>query len=311
MDFHHVSVMLEESIDALNIKPEGIYVDATLGGGGHSYRICEKLGSNGKLIGIDQDVNAIAASTERLKDYKEKIILVNDNFKNIKEILQRLNILSVDGVVADLGVSSHQLDEGERGFSYQQDAALDMRMDRKNPLSAYNIINEYSEEELTNIIFSYGEEKWARRIAKFIVQRRETAPISTTGELVDVIKKAIPAAARRDGPHPAKRTFQAIRIAVNNELGILESAIMDFADVLKPGGRMAIITFHSLEDRIVKQTFSRLSSKCECPPQFPVCVCGKKPVTKIVVRKPIVPSEQELTVNPRARSAKLRVVEKL
>ncbi|WP_094547578.1 16S rRNA (cytosine(1402)-N(4))-methyltransferase RsmH [Petroclostridium xylanilyticum] len=311
MDFHHVSVMLEESIDALNIKPEGIYVDATLGGGGHSYRICEKLGSNGKLIGIDQDVNAIAASTERLKDYKEKIILVNDNFKNIKEILQRLNILSVDGVVADLGVSSHQLDEGERGFSYQQDAALDMRMDRKNPLSAYNIINEYSEEELTNIIFSYGEEKWARRIAKFIVQRRETAPISTTGELVDVIKKAIPAAARRDGPHPAKRTFQAIRIAVNNELGILESAIMDFADVLKPGGRMAIITFHSLEDRIVKQTFSRLSSKCECPPQFPVCVCGKKPVTKIVVKKPIVPSEQELTVNPRARSAKLRVVEKL
>ncbi|MBZ4644969.1 MAG: rRNA (cytosine1402-N4)-methyltransferase [Petroclostridium sp.] len=311
MDFHHVSVMLEESIDALNIKPEGIYVDATLGGGGHSYRICEKLGSNGKLIGIDQDVNAIAASTERLKDYKEKIILVNDNFKNIKEILQRLNILSVDGVVADLGVSSHQLDEGERGFSYQQDAALDMRMDRKNPLSAYNIINEYSEEELTNIIFSYGEEKWARRIAKFIVQRRETAPISTTGELVDVIKKAIPAAARRDGPHPAKRTFQAIRIAVNNELGILESAIMDFADILKPGGRMAIITFHSLEDRIVKQTFSRLSSKCECPPQFPVCVCGKKPVTKIVVRKPIVPSEQELTVNPRARSAKLRVVEKL
>jgi 16S rRNA (cytosine1402-N4)-methyltransferase len=303
--------MLEESIDALNIKPEGIYVDATLGGGGHSYRICEKLGSNGKLIGIDQDVNAIAASTERLKDYKEKIILVNDNFKNIKEILQRLNILSVDGVVADLGVSSHQLDEGERGFSYQQDAALDMRMDRKNPLSAYNIINEYSEEELTNIIFSYGEEKWARRIAKFIVQRRETAPISTTGELVDVIKKAIPAAARRDGPHPAKRTFQAIRIAVNNELGILESAIMDFADILKPGGRMAIITFHSLEDRIVKQTFSRLSSKCECPPQFPVCVCGKKPVTKIVVRKPIVPSEQELTVNPRARSAKLRVVEKL
>lgn len=311
MDFHHVSVMLEESIDALNIKPEGIYVDATLGGGGHSYRICEKLGSNGKLIGIDQDVNAIAASTERLKDYKEKIILVNDNFKNIKEILQRLNILSVDGVVADLGVSSHQLDEGERGFSYQQDAPLDMRMDRKNPLSAYNIINEYSEEELTNIIFSYGEEKWARRIAKFIVQRRETAPISTTGELVDVIKKAIPAAARRDGPHPAKRTFQAIRIAVNNELGILESAIMDFADILKPGGRMAIITFHSLEDRIVKQTFSRLSSKCECPPQFPVCVCGKKPVTKIVVRKPIVPSEQELTVNPRARSAKLRVVEKL
>jgi 16S rRNA (cytosine1402-N4)-methyltransferase len=304
-------VLLQESVEALNIKPDGIYADGTLGGGGHSYRICERLGNNGKLIGIDQDSNAIAAAAQRLKEYESKVIFVNDNFANIKSILDKVEMNAIDGAIMDLGVSSHQLDEGQRGFSYQHDAPLDMRMDRRNTLTAKSIVNEYSEEEIRKIIFEYGEEKWAKRIANFIVQHRQTAPIETTGELVEIIKRAVPAGARRDGPHPAKRTFQAIRIAVNDELGILETAIRDFVDVLKVGGRLAIITFHSLEDRIVKQTYNSLSSGCECPPQFPICICNKKPIVKLVNRKPRLPSEQELEENPRARSSKLRVLEKL
>jgi len=311
MEFHHVSVLLEKSIEALNIRQDGIYVDATLGGAGHSYEICKRLGSNGKLIGIDQDENAIRAAEDKLINFKDKIILVKDNFKNSLKILRELDIEAIDGVIMDLGVSSHQLDSAERGFSYQHDAALDMRMDRDTSFSAYNVVNEYSEQELARIIFEYGEEKWAKRIARFIVQEREKHAIHTTGELVEIIKKAIPASARREGPHPAKRTFQAIRIEVNGELAILEESIRNFVQLLKKGGRMAVITFHSLEDRIVKKTFSSLSSPCECQPSFPVCVCGKSPVVKMITRKPIVPDDEELEFNPRARSSKLRVVEKL
>ncbi|MCG8500616.1 MAG: 16S rRNA (cytosine(1402)-N(4))-methyltransferase RsmH [Firmicutes bacterium] len=311
MNFHHVSVLFKESIDALAIQGNGIYVDATLGGGGHTYGICEKLGANGKVLGIDQDINAVNAATKRLEAFKDKVIVVNDNFKNIKHILEQLSIVSIDGVVMDLGVSSHQLDAGERGFSYQQDAPLDMRMDRRNTLTACHVVNEYSEDEISAIIHEYGEEKWAKRIAKFIIEERKVKTIAKTGELVEIIKRAIPAAARREGPHPAKRTFQAIRIEVNNELGILKNAIKDFVDVLRTGGRMAVITFHSLEDRIVKQTFKELGRGCKCPPKFPVCVCGGQPVVKVMNRKPVVSSDEELKDNPRARSAKLRIIEKL
>ena len=311
MNFHHVSVLFKETIDALAIEGNGVYVDATLGGGGHTYGICEKLGANGKVLGIDQDINAVNAATKRLEAFKDKAIVVNDNFKNIKHILEQLSIVSIDGVVMDLGVSSHQLDAGERGFSYQQDAPLDMRMDRRNTLTACHVVNEYSEDEISAIIHEYGEEKWAKRIAKFIIEERKVKTIAKTGELVEIIKRAIPAAARREGPHPAKRTFQAIRIEVNNELGILENAIKDFVDVLRTGGRMAVITFHSLEDRIVKQTFKELGRGCKCPPKFPVCVCGGQPVVKVMNRKPVVSSDEELKDNPRARSAKLRIIEKL
>ena len=311
MNFHHVSVLFKETIDALAIEGNGVYVDATLGGGGHTYGICEKLGANGKVLGIDQDINAVNAATKRLEAFKDKAIVVNDNFKNIKHILEQLSIVSIDGVVMDLGVSSHQLDAGERGFSYQQDAPLDMRMDRRNTLTACHVVNEYSEDEISAIIHEYGEEKWAKRIAKFIIEERKVKTIAKTGELVEIIKRAIPAAARREGPHPAKRTFQAIRIEVNNELGILKNAIKDFVDVLRTGGRMAVITFHSLEDRIVKQTFKELGRGCKCPPKFPVCVCGGQPVVKVMNRKPVVSSDEELKDNPRARSAKLRIIEKL
>lgn len=311
MNFHHVSVLFKETIDALAIEGNGVYVDATLGGGGHTYGICEKLGANGKVLGIDQDINAVNAATKRLEAFKDKVIVVNDNFKNIKHILEQLSIVSIDGVVMDLGVSSHQLDAGERGFSYQQDAPLDMRMDRRNTLTACHVVNEYSEDEISAIIHEYGEEKWAKRIAKFIIEERKVKTIAKTGELVEIIKRAIPAAARREGPHPAKRTFQAIRIEVNNELGLLKNAIKDFVDVLRTGGRMAVITFHSLEDRIVKQTFKELGRGCKCPPKFPVCVCGGQPVVKVMNRKPVVSSDEELKDNPRARSAKLRIIEKL
>ena len=312
MNFEHVSVLLNECIEGLNIKADGVYVDCTLGGGGHSSQIVKRLSDKGMLIGIDQDSNAIAAASERLKDYTN-VKYVHDNFSNIENIIESLDLgqESVDGFLLDLGVSSHQLDEAERGFSYNHDAPLDMRMDIRSPLSAYKVVNEYSMDELNRIIREYGEERWAKRIAQFIVQEREIKPIETTFELVSVIKKAVPKGARADGPHPAKRTFQAIRIEVNNELGILEDTINSMVDILKSGGRICIITFHSLEDRIVKNVFRNLENPCTCPRDFPICVCGKKPKVKVITRKPIAPSKEELEVNHRSRSAKLRIVEKL
>lgn len=311
MEFSHVTVLLSETVDCLNIKPNGVYVDGTLGGGGHSELILTRLGEEGRLIGVDQDVDAHAAAGERLKRFGQKFVPVHSNFVNISEIVQTLNLEGIDGMIMDLGVSSYQLDEADRGFSYMNDGALDMRMNRDAKTSAWHIVNEYSEKELYEIIRDYGEEKWASRIAKFIIQARGNGEIKTTFELVDIIKAAIPAKARQDGPHPAKRTFQAIRIEVNNELGIIEKAIQDGVSALNKGGRMGIITFHSLEDRIVKQTFKALSTGCTCPPEFPVCQCGGKAVVKLITRKPILPSDEEIEVNPRSRSAKLRVVQKL
>ena len=308
MEFHHISVLLQECIDNLNIRPDGIYVDGTMGGGGHSLEIAKRL-DTGRLICIDQDPNAHEAAGKRLADYKEKITFVRDNFGNIKNILDDLNIEKIDGMLLDIGVSSHQLDEAERGFSYQQDAPLDMRMNPDRPFSAYDVVNTYSEDELDNVIFKYGEERWARRIAQFIVKERQEKPIETTGELVNVIKKAVPKGARKDGPHPAKRTFQAIRIEVNGELDVLQKAIDDVSERLSVGGRLCIITFHSLEDRIVKEAFRKQENPCVCPPQFPVCVCGKKPLGRVVTRKPILPSQEEIKRNLRSRSAKLRVLE--
>ena len=308
MEFHHISVLLNECIDNLNIRPDGIYVDGTMGGGGHSLGIAKRL-TTGRLICIDQDPNAHEAAGKRLAEYKDRITFVRDNFGNIKSILDSLEIEKIDGMLLDIGVSSHQLDEAERGFSYQQDAPLDMRMNPDRPFSAYDVVNGYDEDELDRVIFTYGEERWARRIAQFIVKEREAKPIETTGELVDIIKKAVPKGARKDGPHPAKRTFQAIRIEVNGELGVLQRAIDDVAARLAVGGRLCIITFHSLEDRIVKEAFRKQENPCICPPQFPVCVCGKKPLGRVITRKPILPSKEELEENPRSRSAKLRVLE--
>ena len=308
MEFHHISVLLNECIDNLNIRPGGIYVDGTMGGGGHSLEIAKRL-TTGRLICIDQDPNAHEAAGKRLAEYKDRITFVRDNFGNIKSILDSLGIEKIDGMLLDIGVSSHQLDEAERGFSYQQDAPLDMRMNPDRPFSAYDVVNGYDEDELDRVIFTYGEERWARRIAQFIVKEREAKPIETTGELVDIIKKAVPKGARKDGPHPAKRTFQAIRIEVNGELEVLQRAIDDVAARLAVGGRLCIITFHSLEDRIVKEAFRKQENPCICPPQFPVCVCGKKPLGRVITRKPILPSKEELEENPRSRSAKLRVLE--
>lgn len=308
MEFHHISVLLNECIDNLNIRPDGIYVDGTMGGGGHSLEIAKRL-TTGRLICIDQDPNAHEAAEKRLAEYKDRITFVRDNFGNIKSILDSLGIEKIDGMLLDIGVSSHQLDEAERGFSYQQDAPLDMRMNPDRPFSAYDVVNGYDEDELDRVIFTYGEERWARRIAQFIVKEREAKPIETTGELVDIIKKAVPKGARKDGPHPAKRTFQAIRIEVNGELEVLQRAIDDVAARLAVGGRLCIITFHSLEDRIVKEAFRKQENPCICPPQFPVCVCGKKPLGRVITRKPILPSKEELEENPRSRSAKLRVLE--
>lgn len=309
MEFHHISVLLNECIESLNIKPDGIYVDGTLGGAGHSYEICKRL-TTGRLIGIDQDMNAINAATERLKEFKDKVTLVHSNFSNVKQVFEDLGIEKADGFLLDIGVSSYQLDEAERGFSYMQDAPLDMRMDTSRSLSAYEVVNEYSEKDLNDIIFEYGEERWAKRIAEFIVAERKIKPIETTFELVDIIKKAVPKGARKDGPHPAKRTFQAIRIEVNGELDVLKTAINDMTDLLNPEGRLAIITFHSLEDRIVKNEFRKQENPCTCPREFPVCVCGKKSKGRVVTRKPILPSDEELSANHRARSAKLRVFER-
>ena len=308
MEFHHISVLLNECIDNLNITPDGIYVDGTMGGGGHSLEIAKRL-TTGRVICIDQDPNAHEAAGKRLAEYKDRITFVRDNFGNIANILDSLGIEKIDGMLLDIGVSSHQLDEAERGFSYQQDAPLDMRMNPDRPFSAYDVVNGYDEDELDRVIFTYGEERWARRIAQFIVKEREAKPIETTGELVDIIKKAVPKGARKDGPHPAKRTFQAIRIEVNGELEVLQRAIDDVAARLAVGGRLCIITFHSLEDRIVKEAFRKQENPCICPPQFPVCVCGKKPLGRVITRKPILPSKEELEENPRSRSAKLRVLE--
>ena len=310
MEFKHVSVLLNECIEGLNIKDNGIYVDGTLGGGGHSSEILKKLSKDGLLIGIDQDTDALKAAGLRLHNY-ENVKYVHSNFYNIDSILENLEIEKIDGMLMDLGVSSYQLDTGDRGFSYMQDAPLDMRMNRDNPLSAYEVVNNYEEEEIYRIIRDYGEEKFAKRIARFIVQNREVKPIETTLELVEIIKNAIPAKARREGPHPAKRTFQAIRIEVNSELSILNRAIEDGINRLNKGGRMAIITFHSLGDRIVKLKFKELATACTCPREFPICVCGGKAKVKVITRKAIEPSKKEVEENPRSRSAKLRVVEKL
>ena len=310
MEFNHVSVLLNECLEGLNIKENGIYVDGTLGGAGHSSEILKRLSNEGRLIGIDQDTDALKAAKERLKNYSN-VTFVHSNFSSIENVLNNLNIDGVDGILMDLGVSSYQLDEGERGFSYMKDAPLDMRMNRENDFSAYNVVNEYSEEDLYRIIRDYGEEKFAKRIASFIVENRQEKNIETTLELVEIIKNAIPAKARREGPHPAKRTFQAIRIEVNSELSILNKTIEDGVGKLNKGGRMAIITFHSLEDRIVKNKFRDLAVSCRCPKEFPVCVCGEKAKVKIISRKAIEPTKEEVEINPRSRSAKLRVIEKL
>lgn len=310
MDFHHVSVLLNESIFSLIKDASGIYVDCTLGGSGHASHVVKQLNSRGHFIGIDQDPAAVAAGRERLNDASCKVDIVQDNFRNLGNILDELGIAAVDGILFDLGVSSHQLDIAERGFSYMNDAPLDMRMNPDATLSAYDVVNSYSEEDLTKLITEYGEERWAKRIAQFIVAERMNNSIDTTGNLVDVIKKAIPAGARREGPHPAKRTFQAIRIEVNNELNILRQTFETAVDKLKHGGRICIITFHSLEDRIAKQTLQQLARGCVCPPKMPICVCGQKPKVK-VIGKAIVPSADEVENNPRARSAKLRVAEKI
>lgn len=310
MEFKHISVLLEESVKALDIKEDGVYVDGTLGGGGHSYRILSQCPKTA-LIGIDRDPEAIEAAKKRLNEFSGRVTFVNRNFSEIKDILNELGIEFINGAVLDLGVSSYQLDNAGRGFSYMNNAPLDMRMNRSDDLSAYDVINRYSLDELTRIFFEYGEEKWSRRIADFIIREREKKPIETTFELVDIIKAAIPKKARLDGGHPAKRIFQAVRIEVNGELRILETAIKDFIDVLAPGGRLAVITFHSLEDRIVKQTFAALAKGCTCPKEFPVCVCGKKPQIRLLTRKPIEPGKEEIENNSRSKSAKLRVAEKL
>ncbi len=310
MEFRHISVLRNECIEGLKIRPDGIYVDGTLGGAGHAAEVLKRLGPDGRLIGIDQDEVAVANGQEKLGRFSN-VTIVRDNFRNFAAIMETLGIQTVDGVLLDLGVSSKQLDDGERGFSYMQDAPLDMRMDRRNPRTAAEIVNQYSQEELRRIIQDYGEERWSARIASFIVQEREKEPIRTTGDLVRIIKEAVPKGARQDGPHPAKRTFQALRIEVNQELSILEGAIRDMAERLSPGGRICILTFHSLEDRIVKQTFRSLENPCTCPKDFPVCVCGKKQVLRVITRKPILPGAEEVKENPRSRSAKLRIAERV
>lgn len=310
MEFKHYSVMLSETVDALNVTDGGIYADGTLGGGGHSFEILSR-GKDIRLIGIDQDKDALSAASKRLSQFGEQVTYVNSNFKNISKVLDDLEIDEIDGMVLDLGVSSYQLDNEERGFSYMKSAPLDMRMNQSAPLSAYNVVNEYTEAELTDIFYRYGEENWSKRVAQFICERRKESPIETTGELSEIIKAAIPKGARKDEIHPEKRIFQAIRIEVNGELEILKGAVCDIVKRLKKGGRLSIITFHSLEDRIIKQVFSDLAKGCTCPPNFPVCVCGKKPEVKVITRKPILPSDSELSENSRSKSAKLRVCEKL
>ena len=310
LNFSHRPVMLDECIENLAIKPDGVYIDGTAGGGGHSFAIASRL-TTGKLIAIDQDESAIAAAGARLAPLGDRTTVVRNNFKNISQVCSELGIEGIDGLLLDLGVSSYQLDTPERGFSYQADAPLDMRMDKRNPLSAYEVVNTYPQDELRRILFEYGEERFAPRIAATICRAREEAPIQTTGELVELIKKAMPATARDGGHHPAKRSFQAIRIEVNAELDVIAPAIRSAVNLLRPGGRIVIITFHSLEDRIVKQTFADLTGGCTCPKNFPVCVCGNRPQVKIITRKPILPTAAELEENRRSHSAKVRVAEKL
>ena len=309
-EFHHVSVLLEECIAGLNIRPDGIYVDGTLGGGGHSSRIAALL-TTGRHIGIDRDPVALEAAGKRLEPYADRVTLVHANFCEMASVLKNLGISGVDGILLDLGVSSPQLDDGERGFSYMVDAPLDMRMNSQDALSAYDVVNSWPYDELKRILYDYGEERYAPKIAAAICSRRENAPIATTLELVDVIRGAMPASALREKQHPAKRSFQAIRIAVNDELGAVSKVMEDAIPLLNPGGRLAVITFHSLEDRIVKNAMAEAAKGCTCPPNFPVCVCGNKPKVKLITRKPIVSGEEELERNPRARSAKLRICEKL
>lgn len=310
MEFEHKSVLLEECIEALHIRPDGIYVDGTLGGAGHSSEIAKRL-TSGKLIAFDQDMEAIENAKKVLAPYMDRVILIHSNFENLKERLAERGIGVIDGLLLDLGVSSYQLDNPERGFSYMQDAPLDMRMDSAQQLNAYEVINRYSKEELSQIIREYGEENWHKRIAEFIVEHRTEKPIRTTGELVDIIKAAVPKGARDENLHPAKRTFQAIRIEVNGELSVIDKTIRDAFSMMNKGAVAAVITFHSLEDRIVKNVFKDLSGGCECPPEFPVCVCNKKPVAKLVNKKPIVATAAELEENPRARSAKLRCAKRI
>ncbi len=312
MEFNHYSVLLNETIENLNIKPDGIYVDGTLGGGGHAYQVASRLSEKGRLIGIDQDADAIAAAGERLKEFGDKITIIRSNYANMKEELHRIGVEKVDGIVLDLGVSSFQLDTPERGFTYRdENAPLDMRMDDRQSLTAKDIVNGYSEMDLYRIIHDYGEDKFAKNIAKHIVQERAKKPIETTGELTEIIRASIPMKVQVTGGHPAKRTFQAIRIELNKELEVLQNNLDDMIDLLNPGGRICIITFHSLEDRIVKTNFKRNENPCTCPSDFPVCVCGKKSKGKVVTRKPILPSEEELEVNSRSKSAKLRVFERV
>lgn len=310
MNFSHKSVLLEETVSSLCVKPDGVYLDGTLGGGGHAYEVCKLLGEQGRFIGIDQDEDAIAAASERLQEFGDKVTIIRNNYCNAKAALAEIGVEKVDGIVLDLGVSSYQLDTIERGFSYKYDTALDMRMDRRQSLSAKEIVNEYSEQDLYRIIRDYGEDKFAKNIAKHIVRARAEKPIETTYELNELIKAAIPAKMRANGGHPSKRTFQAIRIECNRELDVLRDSLDEMIDMLNPGGRLSIITFHSLEDRIVKTIFNRNENPCTCPPEFPICVCGKKSKGKATPRKPILPSEEELEVNSRSKSAKLRVFEK-
>ena len=309
MEFKHKSVLLNETIDGLNIKPDGIYVDGTLGGGGHAYEVCRRLGEKGSIVGIDQDAAAIEAASARLKDFGEKVTIVRSNYCDMKSKLHELGIDKVDGIVLDLGVSSYQLDTAERGFSYREDAPLDMRMDTRQKMTARDIVNDYTEADLYRVIRDYGEDKFAKNIAKHIVQARAVKPVETTAELSEIIRASIPMELQKKSGHPAKRTFQAIRIELNRELDVLRDSLDDMIDLLNPGGRLCIITFHSLEDRIVKSAFRKNENPCTCPPDFPVCVCGKKSKGSIITKKPILPSEEELEYNSRSKSAKLRIFE--
>ena len=309
MEFKHKSVLLNETIDGLNIKPDGIYVDGTLGGGGHAYEVCRRLGEKGSIVGIDQDAAAIEAASARLKDFGEKVTIVRSNYCDMKSKLHELGIDKVDGIVLDLGVSSYQLDTAERGFSYREDAPLDMRMDTRQKMTARDIVNDYTEADLYRVIRDYGEDKFAKNIAKHIVQARAMKPVETTAELSEIIRASIPMKFQKKSGHPAKRTFQAIRIELNRELDVLRDSLDDMIDLLNPGGRLCIITFHSLEDRIVKSAFRKNENPCTCPPDFPVCVCGKKSKGSIITKKPILPSEEELEYNSRSKSAKLRIFE--